>query len=234
MRTIILAAQSWESTIDFASHITKVLFTSGCNFRCSFCHNCHLWENNPYTKTFEELDRILKKAKDNWCDAVCITGGEPSIHRELPELIRYIKKKGFMVKLDTNSTDPEMIAGLTDTVDYFAVDYKASLARYREITKADMDYSCISEGINILKTKAADYELRTTVIPGFHDEKEIRQICTELQGVKRYILQPFVPREELLDNDFIRVKRTEGNHLQTLGNICRELMPGTDVKVRSS
>ena len=139
MDTIIVAAHNKESTIDFDSHLTQMLFTSGCNFRCSYCHNCALWEKREKTLTLAQLDQLLENAKDNWVDAVCITGGEPTIHPDLPELISFIKHKGLSVKLDTNGSNPDMLARLINQVDYFALDYKISLEKYPTIINVNFD-----------------------------------------------------------------------------------------------
>jgi len=231
-KTPVVSSLLKESTIDYASHITKLIFTSGCNFRCSYCHNSVLWEKRRNTLTYPQLTEMLDQARENWVDAICITGGEPTIHPDLAEMIRFIKQQNFMVKLDTNGSHPDMVEELLEVVDYFAMDYKASLEHYPKITRVNIDPALIRRSRDLIIQRSRDYEFRTTVVPGFHKPGEIRQICRELQGSKRVVFQPFVPKEELLDNDYIRVKRTRKDLLEQVLTIARKALPESEVICR--
>lgn len=232
MKTPIVTTLQSESTIDFSSYITTLIFTSGCNFRCSYCHNYKLWEKREDTLTYKELSAILKAAKENWVEAICITGGEPTIHKDLFKVINFIKKKGFKIKLDTNGSNPERIKELLNLVDYFAMDYKASLSNYKKIIRTNIDLNKIKESRDLIINKAKDYEFRTTIIPGIHKEDEIKKMCLELTGAKRIIFQPFVPKEELLDNDYIRVKRTQKNLLDKAIRISKSILKNCEIRSR--
>jgi pyruvate formate lyase activating enzyme len=232
MNSPIVSVLESESTIDYDSYITKLIFTGGCNFKCSFCHNYKLVDPSNKTFSYKELGAILTDSKKNWIDAICITGGEPTIHKNLSELIDFIRNLGFRIKLDTNGSKPEVLKKLLPKVDYFAMDYKSSLANYQKISGSFINTNLISESRDLLIHEAADYEFRTTIIPGFHDKTEIRKIAHELTGAAKYILQPFVPQQDLLDNDYIRMQRTDKNHLNSLLEISKSILKNCSVIIR--
>jgi pyruvate formate lyase activating enzyme len=189
----------WQqcSLIDFPGKISAVLFTEGCSFRCPFCHNPSLVFPSQSTTpkiTEEEVFAFLKKRQGK-LDGVVISGGEPTIHADLPELIRTIKEMGFAIKLDTNGSCPEMVERLISerTVDYWAMDRKASLARYHLLTGVPCNTASVVASSQMVVNATDDYEFRTTVIRNLHSPEEIVQIGKELCGARRLILQQFRP-----------------------------------------
>jgi pyruvate formate lyase activating enzyme len=186
------------SFVDWDGKISSVIFLPSCNFRCPFCHNVNLVLNPEKLDTipFGYIEDQLKKQK-GWTDGVCITGGEPTLHSNLPELCSRIKKMGFLVKLDTNGTNPTMLKELMDRrlVDYVAMDIKAPLTekKYSKATgvKAEKLLENVKESIKLLLGSNMDYEFRTTVVPSIHEEEDIEQICRSLVGCRKYVLQKF-------------------------------------------
>jgi len=189
----------WQkcSLIDFPGKVCAVLFTKGCSFRCPFCHNPGLVL--PKQLAQEHLDEkivfeFLQKRK-GLLDGVVVSGGEPTIHADLPEFLTTIKTMGFAIKLDTNGDHPEMIERLIrkNLVDYWAMDRKASLPRYAQITGIPIDTRKIEQSSSLIIQSGLPYEFRTTLVRELHPPEEVEHIARELHGVNRFILQQFRP-----------------------------------------
>ena len=203
----MIAGLQKMTLLDYPGKVACTVFLQGCNFRCPFCHNSPLL-GQPEQSLIptEELLAFLKK-RQGLLDGVCITGGEPTLHKALPELLRQIKNLGFLVKLDTNGYRPEILKSLVTQglVDYVAMDIKNCPARYAETAGiADLDISKIEESMAFLMTGALDYEFRTTVVQEFHTQKDIaemgqwfRKLSPE-NVVKKYFLQPYTDRDSVL------------------------------------
>ncbi len=187
------------SLVDYDDKVACILFKSGCNFRCPFCHNSALVIDANYNPeiSFSEILDYLKNRK-GIIDAVVISGGEPTLDLDLKYEIREIKKLGYLVKLDTNGTRPHIIRKLLEEnlLDYVAMDIKNSLALY-PITCGikEVEENKILESISILKNSKIDYEFRTTIIEEFHDEISMIEIGQMLKGAKKLLLQKFVESE---------------------------------------
>ena len=178
------------SLIDYPGRLCRVLFISGCNLRCFFCHNTDLIRPRDNYMDWNRLLRALISSREYWVDSVCISGGEPTLNPKLAELIQRIRRLGFRIKLDTNGTRPEVLAAVLPQLDYIAMDYKAPLARYPEITGCQaFDPDALRRSLEIILTGGCEYELRTTVVEGWHTEGDMRSICAELAGVRRFTLQ---------------------------------------------
>ena len=198
-----------SSLIDFPGHLTSVFFTSGCNFACPFCHNPDLIKRQPGNLTWDEVDRFLAQSQAEWVDAICITGGEPTLHDGLYDLVQHIKQRGFYVKLDTNGSNPDRIEEVQDLVDYIAMDYKAPRDSYHQMSGSHVDLDDIDKSIHLLKKRdVSQYEIRTTVVEGLHSLNDMEQIGVELEGVKHYVIQPFIPQENLCDSALTSFERT--------------------------
>jgi len=183
--------------IDYPGKVAATVFTAGCNFFCDFCHNPDLvllkkTESFPFMSQ-EQFFWWLEK-KMGLLDGVCITGGEPTIHSDLPEFIKEIKSLGFLVKLDTNGTNPEMLENLINAglVDYIAMDIKAPLEKYHKFSNIKLDLEKIKKSVELIKQSKA-HEFRTTLIPLFHQAKDILDIAKWISGAKKYALQQFRP-----------------------------------------
>jgi pyruvate formate lyase activating enzyme len=184
------------SLIDYPDRVAAVLFTAGCDFRCPFCHNAELVlpERVKELKLIS-LEEVLETlaARKGFLDGLVITGGEPTIQPDLREFITEVKGLGFLVKLDTNGSRPEVLEELLEEwlLDYVAMDVKAPRARYSELTGVPVDSGAIARSIALVRARAPNYEFRTTIAPTL-TRGDIEAIAREIAGVKRYVLQPFV------------------------------------------
>lgn len=196
-----------QSLIDYPGNICSVVFTQGCNFRCGFCHNPDLVLPEKFGNTFSnnEIFDYLSKYK-KMLDAVCITGGEPTIYKDLPIFIKDVKALGLKIKLDSNGTNPEMLEYLFENslVDFIAMDIKHILDFniYNQTTGHFLNkqtFSKIITSINQIKNSKINYEFRTTVVKGLHSKEHIRILKKQFGA--NYRIQNFNP-EILLDSNF--------------------------------
>jgi len=184
------------SFVDWPGKICSVLFLPYCNFRCPYCHN-HPLVFHPERYSSIPCDDILTRLHSfqDWIDGVCITGGEPTLHVDLPLLIRKIKGHGFLVKLDTNGSNPQMLENLIEAgqIEFVSMDVKAPLDpfSYRRSTGIPTDLSLIWRSIEILKKGKVEYEFRMTVVPGLHKKQDIKDLGSQLRAGKRFVLQNF-------------------------------------------
>jgi pyruvate formate lyase activating enzyme len=190
------------SFLDWPGKLCSVIFLPHCNFRCPYCHNHPLIfhpERYP-TIPFEDiLDRLLSFR--DWIDGVCITGGEPTLHVDLPLLIREIKRNGFLVKLDTNGSNPQVLKELVkaEEIDFVSMDVKAPLDpfSYRCSIGRSIDLDLILRSIEILKEGTLEYQFRMTVVQGLHKEEDIKTLGDQLRVGQRFVLQNFNPENPL-------------------------------------
>lgn len=190
-----------KSTEHYPGAVSLVIFTQGCNFRCPYCFNPEMArfydENENHNQRIEEVLSKLKEDREQY-DAVVISGGEPTIHKGLPDFLARIKDLDLAIKLETNGTNPRMLARLIrlGLVDYVALDVKAPLEenKYKEITGVSIKTSTlgkINQSIRILSRSGIEYEIRTTLIKEKHSFHDILDICETIVGCKRYCLQEF-------------------------------------------
>ncbi len=187
--------------IDYPKKVAAIVFTIGCNFRCGYCYNVSL----VLPKKIGSKDMILEQdffdflaSRKNKLDAVVVTGGEPTLQKDLVSFIQKIKQMGFLVKLDTNGTHPDKLKELIDNrlIDYVAMDIKNRITEksYKKITCQDVDIKAILKSINILLNSNIEYEFRTTVAPGI-TKKDIMAIAERIKGAKKYFLQEFQDKD---------------------------------------
>jgi pyruvate formate lyase activating enzyme len=190
------------SFLDWPGKLCSVLFLPHCNFRCPYCHNHPLvfYPERYATIPLEDILDRLHSLK-NWIDGVCLTGGEPTLHADLPFLIREIKRYRFLVKLDTNGSNPQMLENLMETgeIDFISMDVKGPLDpfRYSRSTGLPINLKPVLESIEILKGGKVEYEFRMTVVPGLHREEDIQTLGNQLRVGRRFILQNFNPENPL-------------------------------------
>lgn len=196
---------------DWPGKVVAVLFLPYCNFRCLYCHNYELVLHPENFPDFP-LPEIIKKVSLNrdWIDGLCITGGEPTIHRWLPAFLRFLKEKlgrDMLIKLDTNGSAPHVLEKLIqeELVDYVAIDFKAPLSvkRYEEVVGVSLGEEGlinIRKSMEILLAHEVDHEFRTTIVPALLQEKEIYEMAQMIKGAKRYTLQNFNPRQTLAES----------------------------------
>ena len=186
--------------LDFPGHVACTVFLGGCDLRCPFCHNYELATGKvPPVMEEEELFAFLSKRK-GLLDGVAVTGGEPCLHRDLPELLTRIRELGFAVKLDTNGTHPDMLREILERglADYVAMDIKNSPGKYAFTAgmAAEPDFvSAVRESVRILMESGTDYEFRTTVVDELHEVQDFEEIGRWIRGAKRYFLQCFTDRD---------------------------------------
>lgn len=187
--------------LDFPGKTAATVFLAGCNMRCPFCHNSSLVESASLDGiSEEELFSYLRK-RQGILDGVCITGGEPTLRRGLYEFLSEIKALGYLVKLDTNGTNPEKLKELLDSgvVDYVAMDIKNTPEKYPETSGTpNLCVDDIKKSVQILKSSNVDHEFRTTLVDGFHTEKDVEEIAKWLGEGEKYFLQKFVDSGDIL------------------------------------
>ncbi len=234
--TSIYAFLSNPTLVDYPGYMAAVFFTSGCNFRCGFCHNPDLLRTKQRGITWERLERACARFTEDWTTAAAITGGEPTLAGDLPELIAFFKGLGWRVKLDTNGSRPEVLAAILPEVDYVAMDVKAGPDRYRELTGfgdigkiTDSIALLIESGCSSLESDrdgeehpGPDYELRTTLIEPFHDNEQLRAMGEMIRGTRRYVLQAFIPRDDMPDAAFSYCHRTSPDRLREVQAMMAE------------
>ncbi len=214
----------WEklSLVDFDDHIATTLFASGCNLRCPFCHNSSLVltpKENPIIRWDDVLDYLERRK--GVIDAVVITGGEPTLMPDLLEKMQEIKRLGYLIKLDSNGTNPDLLMDLVhlNLVDYIAMDIKNSLPKYGVTCgRPLMDTSKIEESIRFLINGVVDYEFRTTIIDEFHTNGDIERIGQMLEGAKRYYLQRYIDSEYCIERGFHEVPKEKALLFKAIAN----------------
>jgi len=211
---MILGGFQKLTLLDYPGKIAATVFTVGCSFRCPFCHNPELVDlrlahNEESEKNFFEF---LSKRKGK-LEGICITGGEPTIQPDIIDFIKKIKKEGFLVKLDSNGTRPDVLKKLFDQklLDYVAMDIKSSLENYDLVTGSKVDKDRIRLSVNLIMHSRVSYEFRTTVVPGLHTEKDFDEIAKWISGAQNYYLQEYREEQKILDPNL--KKKTKGQKI---------------------
>ena len=206
------------SLLDYPNKVSCILFTRTCNFRCPFCHNgLTLLEDFETEVPFDEIVSFLKK-RQGILDGVVISGGEPTLMPDLAEKIRVIKDLGFLVKLDTNGSNPDILLDLLEEglIDYVAMDIKNSIDKYDLTAGAKVNHERILKSIEILKNSGIEYEFRTTLVKEFHTKEDMYEMGKMLEGCPNLYLQKFQisdgvinknlhPVDEDLANNFVDI-----------------------------
>ena len=218
------------SLLDYPNKVSCILFTRTCNFRCPFCHNgLTLLEDHETIVSFDEIVSFLKK-RQGILDGVVISGGEPTLMPDLIDKIRVIKDLDFLVKLDTNGTNPDVLLDLLEEhlIDYVAMDIKNSLEKYDLTAGAKVDTEKILKSIDILKNSEIEYEFRTTLINEFHSKNDMYSIGKMLEGSPNLYLQKFQISDGVINknlhpvseedvNEFVGILSQYINNVETRG-----------------
>ena len=216
--------------LDYPGRVACTVFLGGCDLRCPFCHNGGLVLGPmPAELDSEDLLAFLKKRR-GLLDGVCVTGGEPLLRPDLPELLSQIKELGFPVKLDTNGGRPAQLRALAEAglVDYVAMDVKNSPARYAEtVGLPQLDLGPVRESAAWLMEGAVDYEFRTTVVRQFHAAEDFQAIADWLQGARRYFLQSFVDRDTVLQPG---LRAWDKEDLEHFARLIRPKIPAVQLR----
>ena len=190
------------SLLDYPKKISAIIFTKSCNFHCGYCHNPELIKSSKEQIYNMSAFWNFLKSRQGKLDGIVITGGEPCLQDDIEEFIKKIKKLNFLVKLDTNGYFPEKLEKLIPNIDYIAMDIKAPLEKYNQITQVNIIKEKIQESINIIKNSSIDYEFRTTVIKSQLTFEDFEKIGLLINGAKKYYLQKFIP-SKILDQSLI-------------------------------
>ena len=220
------------SLIDWEGKVVSTLYVPSCNFRCPYCYNYDLIlhpENFPDISQ-REIDNYLLERKD-FIDGICMSGGEPTLYLDLSAYFKGIKDKGFLIKLDTNGTNPKLIEKLLNLglVDYIAMDIKSSLdfnnySRAAGI-KDKIMLEKVKDSIELIMNSKIDYEFRTTVVSLLHSDETIIKIARYISGAKKYVLQNFSPLEKTLEPSFQKIKPCSDEKMQELSEKAKKYVP---------
>lgn len=235
---MLVLGLSKTTLLDYPGHVATALFTGGCNFRCPFCHNRDIVLKSEAVIPFTDdaVFSFLAKRR-SVLEGVCITGGEPTLQDDLPDFIGRIKKMGYLVKLDTNGTNPDMLDSLINAglIDYCAMDLKNAPQKYA-VTSGFSDaaeflqLSAVSKSVHtLLSQQKIPYEFRTTVVKELHCAEDMLSISRWIAGANAYFLQSYVDSAGVLCPGYhAHTKET----LCTFADLCRPLVPS--VKLRGT
>ena len=215
--------------LDFPGKMACTVFTYGCNFRCGFCHNAMLvTEENSDNISEDEFFAFLKK-RQGILDGVCISGGEPTLQKNLPEFIGKIKAMGYSVKLDTNGSNPHVLRRLIseNLVDYVAMDIKNTPAKYSLTCGCEVDMVPIKQSVSIIIESGIDHEFRTTTVRELHKAEDFAEISEWLKGGSRYFLQQFVDSGNLIGENLSPFSKEE---LTLLAESIRGNLPNVTIR----
>lgn len=207
---------------DFVGFISSTVFLSGCNFRCPYCHNSDL-VLRPQTLPTLKLEDFLTflDLRKGWLEGICVSGGEPLLHDDLEEFLSLIKKRDLLVKIDTNGSFPSKLEALIqkELVDQVAMDVKAPLEQYREVTGVDVEKEDILQCIDVVKNSGLQYVFRCTVVPGLIGPEDIEKISLLVKGADVFQLQQFVPLNPL-DSDYLKKKPYSKEEIRKFAKIA--------------
>jgi pyruvate formate lyase activating enzyme len=204
------------SLVDFDGLVASTIFTGGCNFKCGFCHNSALVLDGQTLPSIpeEEILSYLQKRK-GIIDGLCVSGGEPTLQKDLPLFLEKVKKIGLKIKLDTNGTSPESIMTFNENglVDYFAMDIKNDKENYAKIIGFDkFDTKKVEKSVEYFLSGKAKYEFRTTIIKEYHDEENINKIGEWIKGADKYFLQKFRASETCICSGLNEINQEQAKH----------------------
>ncbi len=217
---------------DFPGYISSTVFLGGCNFRCPYCHNKDLVLNPEKLPTFP-LDYFLDylDSRKGWLEGICVTGGEPLLHNDLEAFLALIKEHSLLVKIDTNGSFPSELEQLIQKglVDQIAMDVKAPLERYQEVTGSKVKGETILRSINIIKNSGLRYVFRSTVVPGLVGADDIKKISQMLNGTDVFQIQQFMP-VTTLDDRYLQKKPYRKEEIQEFVKIAEAFIPEVRVE----
>jgi pyruvate formate lyase activating enzyme len=201
---MIIGGLQKMSLTDYPGQISAIVFTKGCNLRCPYCYNAGL----NAIETGEESDISEKEVLDflekrkGKLDAVVITGGEPTLHSSLEGFMAKIKDKGYLVKLDTNGTNPEAIKGIWEKglIDYIAIDLKGPADKYQQVAGVSIDIDKYKQAIDYVIKSRIPHEFRSTIVPALLSKSDISLMGEMIRGADRWYLQKFISNVDMIDN----------------------------------
>lgn len=220
------------SLLDYPGKVSCVVFLPGCNFRCPFCFNPGFVLIPEKQPTIPEGHFFwFLEERRQWLDGVAITGGEPTLSRGLPDFIAEIKKRGYLVCLETNGSNPKMLDELIKEklLDYIAMDIKGPLERYSEIVGASVNKRDIQRSVDLVRTSGLEYEFRTTFVPGLVGKQDVEKIGIWLKGSRLYGVQRFVPWNTL-DKSFETKATFSRKNLEHIAQIAGNFFKNVEIR----
>lgn len=217
--------------LDYPGKVAATVFLGGCNFRCPFCQNGSLVlapQEEPEIQ-LEKLWAFLEKRR-GILDGVCVTGGEPTLSLQLPELLEKIKELGYLVKLDTNGSNPEVVDELLKKrlVDYIAMDVKTSKEEYKKVAGTEsVNIEKICQSVEMIMDRAPDYEFRTTVVKELHGKEDFESMGEWLSGAKVCYLQAYRDSEGVIRPGFSSYTKED---LEEFADILRRTIPLVQIR----
>jgi pyruvate formate lyase activating enzyme len=249
------------SLLDYPGKISAIIFTQGCNFRCHFCYNPMLvgpkksdkvkikeskTERNEKDQTqagSSQDDKSFESVKeaDLFCflknrvgklDAIVITGGEPTLHNDLPDFIKKIKELGYLIKLDTNGTNPEMLKALVKNrlIDYLAMDIKAPIDKYESVVGVKLDFENIKKSVKIIIDSGLGYEFRTTMVPELTYQKDVADMGEIIKGANQWFLQVFKSDIDLVNDAYKGKKSYSVQEMQDLREMALQYVKKCEIR----
>lgn len=184
---------------DFPGTPAAIVFTQGCNFKCPYCHNRHLWSTSvQHSSHMEESVLGFMQKSTGMLEGLVITGGEPTLQPDLKRFVSEIKALGFAVKLDTNGSDPQCLRELlgNNLIDYIAMDVKAPFRKYNLLCGTAVNTATIGESIEVIGSSGVPHHFRTTLYPVLLSDGDVQEIKTLIPEMSRYVVQPYIPTKE--------------------------------------
>ncbi len=244
---MIIGGLQQFSLLDYPGCVSAIIFTQGCNFRCQFCYNPMLvWpdkvgklkyardieQQKDHPKIKEDDLFVFLKSRVGKLDAIVITGGEPCLQKDLFEFIKKIKKLGFLIKLDTNGSYPEILEKLLDKklIDYMAMDLKAPAEKYSQTTGVAENFNNIKKSVKIIMQSGLPYEFRTTVVPGLLNKDDINEMGKIIKGARAWYLQGFKSANDLVNQDLKGRVPYNSRQMQEMAEIGRKYVKKCEVR----
>jgi len=207
--------------LDYPKHLSAIIWTVGCNFRCPFCYNIELVKEKAELFSEKEILKFLEQKK-GFLEALVISGGEPFLQKDLELFCKKVKKLGYKIKIDTNGTYPKKLQELIDKklVDYISMDVKAPKEKYDKLSGIKTDIKKIEESIKIIQKSGLDYEFKTTFTPKLLTKNDIIKIAKWIKGSKKFYLQQFKNDIKLISKDLENIQTYSNKELNdTLNTI---------------
>ena len=216
--------------LDYPGRLAATVFLGGCNFRCPFCHNASLVVRGDGAEISEDELFAFLESRRGKLSGVCITGGEPTLNTSLPQFIERIRVLGYLVKLDTNGTNPEMLEALVKggLVDYVAMDVKSSIENYGRVAGIPgLDTAAVERSIDFLLGGEVEYEFRTTVVRELHSAADLEALALRIRGARAYFLQPFKDSGDIIEDGFSSYSTAE---ISKLLDLVKVYIPNAQIR----
>ena len=207
------------SLIDYPGKMAAIVFTQGCNFRCDYCHNPQLVCPQQFQVPVEESVVLeFLESRRGKLQGVVVTGGEPTIQKGLLDFLGKLKTMKYAVKLDTNGSNPEILASIIEfgLVDFIAMDIKTSLARYEKAIGIKTDIGCIKASIKLILQSGLRHQFRTTLVKAHCSKEDLKDIQALIGHSRHYVLQSFMPLSTIIDPCLLTKEQYSHEEVQKL------------------